>query len=466
MAQAHHVNAAAAPDMPAPLLPQHIPREMLNLIPEFNGDPKLLHLFYRKCEYIIGRYQGSPEVNEYLIQFVTSRLTGKAAALISERADFISYNELKDILTQHFGDPRNEECVAIELESLKKNSGESYQNFCCRIQDVRSILMSKVNQTAAPIQLKEAKRIIYNNTSLNVFLYNLSQHMVDYVRMKNPSNLEEALAYVMEEENFREQYRLKSQLLHNPKPKFDNNNAFSSQNVFGNKLPFINNKPFVGIPQNLNKFRPQQGQFNNRPPFGFRPQFGQPGFRPNPTQPAFRPQFGQAGFRQNPGQLGFRPTPGQFGYRPPTQFGHRPPTQFGFRPQAGQFGYKPPQHQGFQRPYSNEASMRTAPARPQQFPINELYTDDYEEYDGVMYELEEAYGDPYYPVAYDEYAPEPVYPYSPYDMCEYYPTSYDELEYSRDTTSGSSGNNVNISKENKEEASQNFHKTAPPIKLK
>lgn len=73
------------------------------------------------------------------MQIITSKLKGKAAALISERGDFDTYDELKSLLVQHFGDPRSEDCVAIELETLKIKHNESYlefQHFCSRIQDI------------------------------------------------------------------------------------------------------------------------------------------------------------------------------------------------------------------------------------------------------------------------------------------------------------------------------------------
>lgn len=366
-------------DTPAPVLvPQQlqpldlqIPREVLNLIPEFSGETKTLSLFLRKCNYVITRYQGTRPRNEFLMQCITSKLTGKAAALISERGDFGTYEELEALLVQHFGDPRSEECVAIELETLKIKSNESYLEFCSRIQDIRAILLSKVNQNTSPT-LREAKRIIYNNTSLNVFLYNLSEHMVRLVRMKNPYSLEEALKHVLEEVNFQEQYNMRTKMLQN-KPV---------QISFRPPLPTPQSQFKFGIPNQANNLqRPNLPNFAYRAPmptqYGFRPQFNNTA--PAQQQIAQRPQFG---FRPQPqvSQFGFRPQPGQFNYK-------APPGQFGFRPQPGQFGYRPPQPQGYRPPhqYPNDVSMRTAPARPQQLPVNETYA------------LEGQYDDYYYP---------------------------------------------------------------------
>lgn len=188
-----------------------IPKEIVQLIPVFNGDKRQLNLYFRKCQYVVDRFKGSVEQNLYVFNVITSRLRDDAAALLSEREDVVTWSMLKELLTQHFGDPRSEACINIELESLKINSGESYLDFCNRIQGVRSLLMSKVN-TIDNEELKLAKSVIYNNTALNVFLYNLPENMLRIVRLKSPATLEAALSIVLEEVNFLEQYNTRNRI--------------------------------------------------------------------------------------------------------------------------------------------------------------------------------------------------------------------------------------------------------------
>lgn len=363
-----------------PIIP--IPSEMLKLIPLFGGDKKQLNLFIRKCEYVISKYRGSDEQNLYVYHSITSRLTENAASLLSEQEDVLAWSDLKELLQRHFGDPRSEACISIELESLKIKSGESYLDFCNRIQSVRSLLISKVNATQDK-DIKKAKLTIYNNTALNVFLYNLPENLVRIVRLKAPATLEAALSVVLEEMNFLEQYNMR--------------NRFHGQS----SRPVVNSN--VGPPQGL-KFG---GSFHQ--PTGFRPVV------PSNTVPQFKfgiPQNAQFKIPQTQGQpqqFGYRP-PQQFGYRPPQQFGYRPPQQFGYRPpqQFGdkppqQFGYKPPQQFGYKPPQqfadkplqqfgytppqvqpprmqTTDVSMRTAPLRPQPgFKLNELTLNDYED---------------------------------------------------------------------------------------
>lgn len=127
-----------------------IPKEIQCIIPRFDGDDKLLNLFISKCEYVIKCFSrvNNPTQQTYVFHCITSRLVGKAAILVSERENVTTWEGLKDLLVQHFGDPRSEACIAIELENIRIKQGESYIDFCHRIQNVRSSLISKVNLLA------------------------------------------------------------------------------------------------------------------------------------------------------------------------------------------------------------------------------------------------------------------------------------------------------------------------------
>lgn len=43
-----------------------VPVDMVNLIPQFDGDSRLLPLFIKKAEYVIGAFAGSDVQNVYL----------------------------------------------------------------------------------------------------------------------------------------------------------------------------------------------------------------------------------------------------------------------------------------------------------------------------------------------------------------------------------------------------------------
>ena len=402
-----------------------VPSEMIKLVPLFDGDKRHLNLYIRKCEYIISRYAGNQSQNIYLMHTLTSRLIGDAAALLSERNDIDTWAELKQLLMRHFGDPRNEQCIAIELESLQIKQNESFLDFCHRIQSIRSVLISKVNEIE-DAQIKASKVIIYNNTALNVFLYNLPEHLVRSVRLHSPTTLEDALAIVMEEVNFNTQYSMRSKLM-----SFHNNRPNSLQNFKSpttNSVPYAQTsapKPISFVPKPMPAINSKPSFGFNPPTFGYRPQFNNPQFGYNPRlnaqQFGYRPQTNSQSFGYNP-----RLNAQQFGYRP--QINNQP---FGYRPQLGQqqpsLNMRPPQR--VNNNLDTDVSMRTAlPAKVQQgFKLNELYndTDMYEQNNDFNIETDYTSFHSPYDFCYEPY-------YNDFELTH---NEYENVDHSEPTTS-------------------------------
>ncbi|KAM3955008.1 uncharacterized protein ACR2FA_011122 [Aphomia sociella] len=184
-----------------------IPVEMLQIIPSYNGDRRLLNFYLKKCEYVYEKYKGDDEQNVYVMHAITSRLTENAAALVSDNNDITSFEKLREFLTIHFGDYRNEEFTAAELDHLKIMNGETHSDFCNRIRVALYILISKVNKNDDEI-MRQFKIDIYKKKALNVFLFNLPTDIVRIVRLRSPQTLEEALGIVLEETSFYENYQI------------------------------------------------------------------------------------------------------------------------------------------------------------------------------------------------------------------------------------------------------------------
>lgn len=354
---------------------QTVAKEVLCIIPKFDGDEKLLNLFISKCEYVLSgsRVPGNATQELYLFHTISSKLVGRAAALLSDNPNITSWECLKQILTQHFGDPRSEECIAIELETMKLKQGESYIQFCQRIQNIRSALFAKVNRLTDE-GIKAAKMIIYNNTALNIFLYNLPEDLIRIVRLKGCSNLENALSIVTEEVNFQFQYNAKNKLV--------KQNVAQQPNVQNALRPLPMGqgfRPMFSAPPQNNNFRfgiPQNNNFK----------FGIPqnqGFRPNFMQPnRFTPSQGQFGSPQNHTQRNFGHIPfqqqrapfqhGGFRFGIPQQQGYK----FGMQNQPyanhNQYKFGIPNQQQAPRQQVTDVSMRTAPVR-QNMITNDLY---------------------------------------------------------------------------------------------
>lgn len=216
-----------------------IPTEMLNLIPKFDGDKRLLNLFIKRSEYVINIFQleGNHDQDVYIFHAITSRLVREAAYVISEREDITTWAELKEVFTHLFGDTRSEECIAIELDNLRIKLGESYSAFCNRIQILRSTLFSKVNSHDND-HIKEERMAVYNHMSLNVFLYNLPADIVRAVRLQECDKLEDALSIVMKEVNFLSQYHSRNPNRQHFSQSMPNFMPFARQNYFGQNNKF------------------------------------------------------------------------------------------------------------------------------------------------------------------------------------------------------------------------------------
>lgn len=378
-----------------------IPSEISSIIPKFDGDERLLNLYIKKCEYVINCYkrENNPAQDLYVFHVVSSKLIGKAAHLISERPDIESWAELKSVLTQHFGDPRSEECIAIQLETLKINSNESYLDFCNRIQQVKSTLIAKVNLLSDD-HVRRSKVTIYDNMSMNVFLFNLPEDLIRIVRLKSCRTLEEALSIVLEEVNFQFQYNSRNRMrpgltikaqpssTSNPyvdkfglKPFFTTNANAPNQSGFRFGAP---NQLRQNPPNNLN-FGAQQApqfKFGVPHPTGYRPQYNNNQHQQQPQQ-----NF-KFGIPNNQGYR-FGSPQGPIGYRP--SFGQAPPRQ-AFNQQPNQFKFGVPN-----KPIDTDVTMRTAlPARPNTAYHNELqvYSPDDNGYDysnEMTYDFTESY---------------------------------------------------------------------------
>lgn len=250
-----------------------VPMEMVKMIPLFEGDARQLPLFIKKCEYILTTFNGNEAQMAYLFHVITSRLAGEAANLVGEREQIESWIELKQLLSQHFGDPRTEDCLAMELESIKINRGESYQDFCHRIQHIRSLLFAKLSETVNDLNFRIAKQHIYNNTSFKVFIYNIPAYLVRMVRLRNVTTLEGALKIVLEEQNFQTVYDSRNGQRGNRYPRQNtsnnhNNNFNTPRANFQQRQP---NSPVAGTSANHQPFSSphNSSQFRNYRPHNY-----------------------------------------------------------------------------------------------------------------------------------------------------------------------------------------------------
>lgn len=297
-------------------------------IPHFDGNARLLQRFICSCENFLINFQNANDptdaINIILLDTILGKLRGRAADLIGSRSELKTWQQIKNALNVTFSDQRGIDCLIQDLISIKPLKNESPINFGMRIQDARSLLFAKLSSLIVNENEKLIKIAHYDDFALKTFLAGLPYHMQLVVRLKNPENLEQALAYTTEEENF---------------IYFSNGRTNNSHNLnFKNNIPPITiPKPQPFTPSRPTNFQPN---FNHvKPPTMFnRPLFQPPNnslFR-NP-QPSF--QSNQNIFQQRPFQMrppqpfqNFRNPIAQPSFRPPQNVNYNP-----FKAQSQQF---------------------------------------------------------------------------------------------------------------------------------
>jgi hypothetical protein len=162
------------------------------------------------------------DVNAYLLRVVISKLTGRALILIGTKTDLdtSTWDLLKSALRLSFGDQKNLDCLEQDLLALFPFKNEPLLEFGKRIQIVRSKLESKLGSVSAIEMCVNTKRVYsnqYNKLALKIFILRLQPQLQNIIRLRNPDTLEQAMAYVTEEENFRYSQNF-APLLHYQRP--------------------------------------------------------------------------------------------------------------------------------------------------------------------------------------------------------------------------------------------------------
>lgn len=275
-------------------------------IPNFDGNPKLLQRFIIASENLLKAFQNTTNpnspINICLLDTIFSKLKGRAADLICPRSELNSWQSIKEVLIASFSDQRGIDCLFQDLTSLKLKPNETLLEFGNRIQDVRSLLISKLNNMNEDRQIKLMKISHYEEMALKTYINNLPYQIQLAIRLKVPDSLEQALSYTVEELNFLEFKNKNNQTKINPplqnKPQ-NNPTKTNFRPMYVHNVPRpqvnIHNVPrpqqrFMSHPSHYYPSFNQNSNFQNRQPNIF--QYNNthnPNFNKPPTN-VFKPQ--------------------------------------------------------------------------------------------------------------------------------------------------------------------------------
>lgn len=260
-------------------------KSKLNNIKPFNGDSNALNKFLIRCENLVQTYQayGDPMINAHVLECIQEKLVDRAELMVGNRLEINSWVSLKEALIQCFSDRRDLDCLVQELTRSKPHKGEHLNDFGSRIQLLRSSVISRINSDRnLTADEKQVQANHYSKVALNTFIAGCSGTLKNNLHLKKPASLEDAIAYVVEFENFERMYG-NLQDRNPPQSKF-NTNASNFKQPFQNfqRNPNFQNNPFQN--PNFNQFpRPQFGNFNN-PLFQNEPFNNNPFYQNQPFQ--------------------------------------------------------------------------------------------------------------------------------------------------------------------------------------
>lgn len=240
----------------------NINKACIDALPNYNGDPATLGIFLSASEHFLLTFhnENNQQNNEWLLRIIINKLQGRALTLIGSREEATSWNAIKQLLITYFGDQRNIKCLVRDLMNIKIERNETPYMLGMRIQDIRSLILTKLKMEDPNHETRLIKQQMYDGISLDAYINALPERLSDKIRFRNPASLEQAMNLVVEEENVN-YYRERSNNLgtnqnYKPTPRLQPSVGQFPRANFNNFMPKFQPKP-----QTFNTFnRPQINQ--------------------------------------------------------------------------------------------------------------------------------------------------------------------------------------------------------------
>lgn len=168
------------------------PLKYLNRLPEFSGDYRDLQTFLNLVDRVHPLLRTYDEPSQLLFSdIIKSRLKGKAREIIEINCQAQSWNDVKTILINNFGERFSLEELFDRLKSVyfKNNSVEFYNEIKNRLRSLNNKTICLVGSGPG------ANECARNNmrTALNVFKEKMPEPMRTILTCRNPDSLEEAM---------------------------------------------------------------------------------------------------------------------------------------------------------------------------------------------------------------------------------------------------------------------------------
>lgn len=253
----------------------------LKLIPEFNGNPKLLSNFISVCEELINTFynQAQPEnfQNRLLLLSIKNKIIGHAAEQLAG-ITIKKWADIKQALLNSYSDKRDEFTLLIEISCVKQGN-RSYLDYYKHISHLLNLYTAYVDTHYNNPLTAETLKTNATNLSLRVFTLGLKDPIGSLIRSRNPKTLNDAYNLLTNE--FNVEYS-------KPAPKITQNNVPNKQsNITSQQFPSSNSQPFQFQQNQKQNFPSQPINLNpNTQPYRMftpRQQLKNAQYQPKPT---------------------------------------------------------------------------------------------------------------------------------------------------------------------------------------
>lgn len=170
---------------------------LTKFIKPYNGDRETLPAFLTNCENAISL--ASPEQQTVLCKYIISQLEGKAQVACSLKS-FTLWAELKSFLKATFGEKKHATHLLSDLQHCKQLSDEDVTKFSLRVESILTRIQSDIHYSCKNNKELPGRIAAMEDLALNTFMLGLNSSISTIVRCKNPSHLNEAIQYAIDEE--------------------------------------------------------------------------------------------------------------------------------------------------------------------------------------------------------------------------------------------------------------------------
>lgn len=166
-------------------------KTLSDLMPQYNGNPKLLNMFINDVDHLLELFHFEGAITSLISCLIKSKLSGSALDAIAHEKSLNTWPEIKDALVRRLGDPRNEIQVMQDLSRTRRHKTEDSEAYGKRLREILDTLYSVGNNP---------DKSYYEKMVIEQYVSQLEFHVSLGVRISQPATLESAIMAARQEE--------------------------------------------------------------------------------------------------------------------------------------------------------------------------------------------------------------------------------------------------------------------------